>query len=613
MKENSRKCEEPSLSDMATVPAIAMHSNSTAPLPETRNGYSDLLIKTEPESGGSTPACLQSPPLSSTSGTKAPPSSLPFAPSSSGSSNGRTNRNFSTPDAKRKCRQSTNSRSSPMFGGKDEIEDDDLKLNPDDFLSTVIRTPPIKPLEEGDDTPITPSPTSVGPPARRCPSNPPTNHSNSVSTSGPTATGSSNGISSNSNSSRMAEDLNEFYRVMEQVERLSSTLPVNSTGATSTRIDMYSSHMSPPNMVGTQHVISPPPYNSRIPLTAPSGNRYNSGHLPATLTSPSSPPFSTAHSLFGNSLRSQRAPSVSLAMQQSRPQPQQAYPSGPTSLTSSQVDASLQFSDPSLMSQSLTQQSHAHQPTQPQQQQQQQLQSASKPQTQAEAQPRQQQHRQMHLSHLNQCGDTTGQVVTPAPLNTSHVFYNSSQNQQQRMHPSASSLPPQPLTPTTPLEHYATFSTTQSTQISPTHGSNPLHHRTLPGTASYTYSSPETSHFLSNHVQNLYHQSAQQRQILQQHQQQSAAITVSTNSWSGQQQTPQLSNMMTPHAMGRNHVNSLGRPQRAEPSIASYPQLRMGHMSLQQHAPPPAYMQSCGTASHPTAAYSRLPFPPNMQ
>ena len=619
-----------------------MHSNGTVPLPESRNGYNDFLIKTEPESGGSTPACLQSPPLSgnSTFGSKAPPSSLSFTPSS-GSSNGRTSRNFSTPDAKRKCR-GDNSRTSPMFSGKDEMEDDDLKLNPDDFLSTVIRTPPIKPLEEGDDPPITPSPTSVGPPTRRCPSNPPTNnsctsnHSNSnhsnppsTPTAGPVGPGSSNGINSNSNSSKMDEDLNEFYRVMEQVcekqNRLSSTVPAISTsGATSTQIDMYSSVSPPIGTSGTsQHpLLSPPPYNptSSVPQTAPSGPRYCGGaqqqHLHAVLTSPpaaGSPPFSTAaYSLFNTPLQGQCAPSSSLTMQQSRqPPPLQppTYPPGAASITSSQVDMSLQFSDPSLLSQPAPPQTqHSRQATQ----QQQQLQAAVKPQNQPEVLP----HQQMHLSHLNQHREATRQVVAPAPLNipiTSHVYYNSSQT-QRIMHTSATSLPPQPpLTPTTPLEHFATFPTTQSSQISPTHQSSPFHHQGLPGPAAYTYS-PETSHFLSNHVQNPYHQSPQ-RQVMQQ----SSAITVSTNSWGGHRQMPRLAykdNMMVQHAVGRTHMNSLVRPQRPGPveaSLASYPQLRMGHPTLQRVAPPPAYLQSCGSNSHPNAVAFRLSFPPSMQ
>ena len=646
-KENPRKCDETPLNDTTSVSAMHYDGTATAAAFSAAENRNDFLIKTEPESGGSTPACIGSPPLSSgnsAGGSKAPPSSLHFVPPPLASSNGRTGRNFSTPDAKRKCLGS-NSRTSPLFGGKEEMEEeDDLKLNPDVFLSNVIRTPPIKALEEGDDPPITPSPTSVGPSIRRCPSNPPTNnsctsnHSNPPST--PTAIGPStsssnnNSVNSNSNSSKMAEDLNEFYRVMEQVcekeSRLSSA--VSTAGATSTQIDMYT--MSPPPMVGTggasQHV-SPPPYNHPTSMRLPAGPRYGSGggntqHLhPAALTSPPavcSPPFSTAaHSLYSTPLRGQQQPS--LPLQQTRqPQPQTQAPPYPSTGQSSahMGDMRLQFSDPppSLLSQPAPSQ-HATAIRQTQQQ----LQATGKAPNQLEPQSHQQ---QLHLSHLTQHAETTArQVAAPPPPNvpiSSHVFYSNSGPVQQRMHTSAAPLPLQqtPQTPTTPLEHYATFQTTQSSQISPTHGSNPLHHQALPGPSSYTYS-PATSHFLpSNHIHNPYHQSMtpQHQQMVQHH---SSAITVSTNSWGGHRQIPRVAykdNMMvSQQAMvaGRSHMAALVRsqvPGQAEASLVSYPP--MGLPSLQHHpTPPPAYLQSCRTTSHPNPAFSRLPFPPNMQ
>ena len=538
-------------------------------------------------------------------------------------------------------------------------EEDDLKLKPYVFLNNVIKTPPIKPLEEGDDPPITPSPTSVGP-IRRSSSNPPTNNSSTSNHSNPPSTPTAlrppicggNDMNSNSaSSSQMAEDLNEFYRVMEQVcekeSRLSSgntSAIATSTGATSTQIDMYSS-MSPSGMVGvgirggrpSQHVISPPPYNvasSMLPQTTRPGPRYGSSQQlltsPTTLTT--SPPFSTAgggHSLYNTSalVGMQRAPSPTLSLHQPKAPP---YPST-GSMTSSQFSDATQ---PPALSQPPTtctlQQPTARQPQQP-------VRGGGKPLEHQRIQP---------LSHLNQ--PQQGEIVShqgavPAPVgtvSTSHMYYNGSQatqRPQRGIYTSATPLPPPPppqqtpQTPTTPLEHYtATFPTSQS---SPTHRSNSLHHQTPLPPSGYTYSL-ETSHFLSNHAQSApYYQSAQQRHLMQQ-QTPSTALTISTNSWAvGHRQAPQLgykdNNAMmvaqhTPAMLGSGtRLSSLPQvPSIGQANVNIPPHLRMGHApppSLQHHsaaqAPPPAYLQSCGGSnSHGNmASFSRLSFPSNMQ
>lgn len=557
-------------------------------------------------------------------------------------------------------------------------EEDDLKLKPDVFINNVMKTPPIKALEEGDDPPITPSPTSAGPVTRRSTSNPPTNssctsnHSNSNHSnppSIPTAAGTvsgSNGLASSNPSSQWAEDLNEFYRVMEQVcekeSRLSSgtaTSILRTSGGPSTQIDMYSS-VSPPSLVGagatgggggasSQHVISPPPYNPASSTGVPQGGgpsvtaRYGGGggggaqQLRTTLTSPpeltTSPPFSTAgatHSLYNPppTVGGQPAPSATPAQHQAPPYPTTA---GPVSMAASQVNMALKFSDPSLHSlSSLPQHSTAFQTTA---QQRQQVQTASA------------KHPKMHLSHLNHHGEVVPHpgMAPAAPLTspiTSHMTYynNSSQTQPlqaQRQHTSTTSLPPPPqppLTPTAPLGHFtACFPTAQQNAQSPgaVHRSNSLHHQTsIPAThPHYTYS-PETSHFLSNSVQSSYNQSmavAQRRQMMQQQQQQSAALTISTNSWRGHRQTPQLaykdSTMMSVHhgnpvLVGRTH-HVLQQTTPADPTLTSYPpHLRMGqplhHHTPGAAAPSPVYLNS---NSHPSSvtAFSRLSFPPNMQ
>ena len=684
MTENSvRKTEDPLGADTAST---AGHSNGSGGA-SSLNGFDEVLIKTEPESGGSTPVCVQSPPLSgnSTAGSKAPPSTLPFAPTSSSSSsssstmacsNGRYGRSFSTPDAKRRC-PGTNNHSSPLLE-----DENDLKLKPYDFLNNVIKTPPIKPLEEGDDPPITPSPTRVGPFFQRSTSNPPTNNSctsNHSNQSNPPSTPTRNGISNNIpasslSSSQMDEDLNEFYRVMEQVceqkGRLSSasgnggsvaTATMSTAGATSTQIDMYSSMSPPPGVleggaggagVATQRIISPPPYNATstgtLPQTLPmcqnyGGNRQQMQH--AVLTSPPghavSPPYtaSDARSLYTRSLVGQQqqphAPSPSFNLQQR--QQGQVYSTAVTQTSMPSGQVNLFSSDHS----SLHAQPPAHHPTA-----QQQAQIAGKPldtqQTRTCPPPPQQ---SMQLSHMSQNMASCPTIPTPTATPTSHMYYNGSQSQQQRVYTSAAplSLPPHPppappqqqqqqtpLTPTTPLEHFssATFQTSQSSRISPTHRStNPLCHPG--GVAPYT-SFSDTSHYLSNQVQTPCLGSRSHQQSLQMPAQQhrnSRSLTVSTNSWaSGHSRlaTQQLSNMMTAqHAaansamIGRSHVASLPNMQvpgqASSLSMSSY-QLhqRMGH--LQHHsvpAPPPAYLQSCGSSAHPgnAAAFSGLPFP----
>ena len=669
MPENpaAKKTEDPFGSNPASATG---HSSGGAN--NSLNGFDEVLIKAEPESGGSTPACVQSPPLSgnSTAGWKPPPNSLPFASSSSSAmscSNGRFGRSFSTPDAKRRC-PGTNNRSSPLLE-----DENDLKLKPYDFLNNVIKTPPIKPLEEGDDPPITPSPTSMGPLLRRSSSNPPTNnsctsnhsnHSNPPST--PTGNGisSANNISTSSSSSQMAEDLNEFYRVMEQVceqkGRLSSAsgtsgnITTSTSGTTSTQIDMYNSLSPPPGVADpgsgsavvppSQRIISPPPYNAAstgvvIPQTLPLGPgnyRGNGQQLQHTvLTSPPghtavSPPFTAAdaRSLYNRSLVGQQphAPSPSLNLQQQRQQGQ-AY-STATSLPSSQVNLPLQFS--SDHSSLHTQQPPHHQPGG----QQAQVIVGGKPlDSQQRPGPPPTPHQSMQLSHLVSCPT----VATPTPL-TSHMYYNGSQSAQQRTYTSAPlSLPPHPpappqqqtqqtpLTPTTPLEHFS-FQTSQNSCISPTHGpTNPLCHPG--GLGAYTTFS-DTSHYLSNHVQTPCLPARGHQQTLQmpQQHQNPGSLTVSTNSWAmnGHRRlaAQQLPNMMTQHTamMSRNQMGSLPRmqvpSQASSLSMASY-QLnqRMSHLSsLQRHtvpAPLPAYLQSCGSSAHPSnpAAFSGLPFP----
>ena len=679
MPENpaAKKTEDP----FGSKPASATgHSSGGAN--NSLNGFDEVLIKAEPESGGSTPACVQSPPLSgnSTAGSKAPPNSLPFPSSSSAMScsNGRFGRSFSTPDAKRRC-PGTNNRSSPLLE-----DENDLKLKPYDFLNNVIKTPPIKPLEEGDDPPITPSPTSMGPLLRRSSSNPPTNnsctsnHSNHSNHSNPPSTPTGNGIcsanniSTSSSSSQMEEDLYEFYRVMEQVceqkGRLSSapgtsgnitTATISTSGATSTQIDMYSGMSPPPGVVNpgsgsaivppSQRIISPPPYNATstgaLPQTLPLGPGHYRGNgqqlQRAVLTSPPghtavSPPFTAAdaRSLYNRSLVGQQPHTpLSLNLQQQRQQGQ-AYSTAVThtSLPSSQVNLPLQFS--SDHSSLHTQQSPHHQPGG----QQAQVIVGGKPlESQQRTGPPLTPHQSMQLSHLNQGLVSCPTVATPTPL-TSHMYYNgssSSQSAQQRTYTSAPlsltphpPAPPQqqtqqtPLTPTTPLEHFS-FQTSQNSRISPTHcPTNPLCH---PGSLGTYTTFSDASHYLSNHVQTpcLPARGHQQTIQMPQQHQNSGGLTVSTNSWA-QRRLPaqQLPNMMTQHTamMSRNQMGSLPRmqvpSQASSLSMSSY-QLnqRMSHLSSLQHhtvpAPPPAYLQSCGSSAHPNnpAAFSGLPFP----
>ena len=126
-------------------------SSSKTPKNCLSNGVdtAKVFIKKEPdsfESGGQNRHCNRSPTTTSASGRRL-------------SLNGK--------DSKRSQRMSTSQKPSSdklmrSFSMSDDLEDD-LKLSAADCMGGVISTPPIKPLEEGDDMITTPSPpTSAG-------------------------------------------------------------------------------------------------------------------------------------------------------------------------------------------------------------------------------------------------------------------------------------------------------------------------------------------------------------------------------------------------------------------------------------------------------------------
>ena len=295
-------------------------SSSTSSSKATKNCLSNgvdtakVFIKKEPdsvESGGQNRHCNRSPTTSTASGRRL-------------SLNGK--------DSKRSQRLSTSQKASSdtlmrSFSMSDDLEDD-LKLSAADCMGGVISTPPIKPLEEGDDMITTPSPptsagvlgssksggSSVGSRSGSAAEN--ANFSGASTGSHVTASTTTAGQVTSPNSMNQAEmnkkvgmmpsanvkdnasllqELDDFSKIMDEVameQRANEERRVLNQPP-----DVFHPHGTQSHdMVGTSHVprpshlISPPPYYAATaPKPGPSQQYYNhpvAGQPPSYVTTP---------------------------------------------------------------------------------------------------------------------------------------------------------------------------------------------------------------------------------------------------------------------------------------------------------------------------------------
>ena len=627
--EVNRLCTD-DIGNMGAGKARAAMDMSTGPpnisaSPENKNGSSIegfLPIKPEPDSGETTPTCLKPSPLSSNAGcamiSKAPPTSLPF-PLPLSTTSSRNSRPYGTPDAKRK-RLLPSPMRGHSFSSTEEADDDDLKLRAEDCIDGVISTPPIKPLEEGDDPPITPSPTSMATNVR-CPSNPPTNTSTgSVSNTPSTPTlASSQEKFSRKNSTNVAEDLNEFYRIMNQVaekERLSSATTASSS---SNHIDMYkSTSASPPSRLGAQSssvLPSPPPYHTTPPRHSqaisrpPTASYYGPRHIslsvsrasPAASTSSASSSPGGVH-LFNPAL----LPASSLGLQQTQLHPQQLQqPHCAPQPTLAQVGANLQFASASPL---LQQQQQLQ--LQAKQHQLQMLTKMHHPQTQ----------QQMHMLRLSQPNSSTAQLQTPVPLSvpiTSQTYSFAHNNHGPRIYTTVSSLPPPPTphphTPTTPLEHFCTYpSTQQRACVSPTHPHTQQYPRQITSFSGYPYTTQNAVQMHTPLTNNPH------LQLLQ------SSSSSASSTWGYSMQPLGMSadsykDALLSQPCSYLDSQQLQRNQKPIQTVASLGSFPLQKVSLPasavpqtHHSLPPSYLPSYGTSSPLGSSFPCLTYPPNM-
>ena len=275
------------------------------------------FIKMERED---TPPCLKSPPsavqAAATTGTsgrhKSPPTLLSL---SNGSSSNGTDAHTSGLSKKKRRLSLKGSDLTPSslkgcsFTGScsDDLEND-LKLSADDVISGVISTPLIKPLEEGENMITTPSP----PLSASAPKNEPTSSSSSSSTPSSSypsastcnnsfqdtgagrvapATTSSTGLPPNYS---LKQDLDEFTKVMAQVtkEEIAKEWRKSYSSTQLLQDDPYRAPQ-PPDMTAQAHLVSPPPYHTTATTARPQQPMVSQppGHYFPTTSHPSQHPI----------------------------------------------------------------------------------------------------------------------------------------------------------------------------------------------------------------------------------------------------------------------------------------------------------------------------------
>ena len=413
------------------------------------NSLGNVSIKLEPETMENTHNCNQSPTDKVCVGLRA---------------------GKRTPDKPRRFSFSKVDKSSSLssllgcsYGSSDDMGDD-LKLSADDVISGVISTPLIKPLEEGDVI-TTPSPPSVvggnrtGSNGRSNHSTPPTNPNSAGGTPPPTSstnqtsttvtpvsTANSNGgrataAGSSSSKDSLKQDLDDFSKVMVQVEQeiMHASYPPQLIPQPST--DVYRTSVAPSHIGAPppQHTISPPPYYPP--------NRAHHQHSQAQILYPSAGMVST-----------QPPPVTPHQAGYPPPPPLTPTPSRrPSVQDASLYHPSLEFTSlPSTMAATHTQ-----------------VDPASYRQlhnTLRAASDRVQKHPQLqHISAAVCSSHMHPQPVLQSPPVRHPTHSSLSQHLPTFPDPNSSmanQIPPR--TPTTPLEHFANFPTPSQVQ-SPTH------------------------------------------------------------------------------------------------------------------------------------------------
>ena len=355
-----------------------------------------MSIKTEPRSGENTPQqCARS-----------PVEHFPTKPTTlfpGGKSNGppkTKRRRYSIP---------TSISSGPRSSSYSDDAGDDLSLSAEDCISGVISTPPIKPLEEGDDVMTTPSPTTsiplVGPKRndtrslhiknRVTPSPPIENAAPSQSSrvqTGLVLPKTENTFPTKGDS--LFQDLDDFTRVMEMVtkEQLAKERQAS--------LDLTSSQYSPPKRMT-------PPYYPSGSQPSNGGPPQAAGHLPTTQSN--------------------------YTMQQPQQQQQFKYPVTPVPRrVSTQQDPSMENRQQARPHSLLEMQAHKH----------------PRPMTLSGVSPQVESPQLMSPTFL---ATPQTPITTPGyPNPSTHCTMSVPDHQRMNSQP--------PHTPTTPLEHFSTFS-----------------------------------------------------------------------------------------------------------------------------------------------------------
>jgi len=281
------------------------HNHSLENTNSNSNANSLTAVSVKPEPEDALP-CIRSPPASvaqvaaSTANSgrhKSPPKALPLPASSSAGGNG-----SGTPLPPKKKRKLSIKGSSDMltpsslkghsFSCSDDLEDD-LKLSADDCCITgVISTPLslIKPLEEGEDMVTTPSP----PLSASAPKNDPPSSSSFSSSSSSHPPAASSSSFQNAGTGRAAnyslkQDLDDFTKVMAQVteEEIAKERRKSHSSTQLLQNDPYRASQ-PLNITTPAHLVSPPPYHTTAtparqqqPMASqPPGHYFSTSHPP---------------------------------------------------------------------------------------------------------------------------------------------------------------------------------------------------------------------------------------------------------------------------------------------------------------------------------------------
>ena len=539
------------------------------------------LIKMEPVD---TPPCLKSPPsavpaaaATGISGRhKSPPKLLPLP-------NGSSSNGTDTPGLPKKKRRlslkgsdilTPSSLKGRSFTGScsDDLEND-LKLSADDVISGVISTPLIKPLEEEESMITTPSPPlSASAPKNEPPSSSSTPSSSSSSyPSGSTCnnsfqdtgtarvapvTTSSTGLPANYS---LKQDLDEFTKVMAQVtkEEIAKERRKSYSSTQLLSDDPYRASQ-PPDMTAQAHLVSPPPYHTTATTARPQQPMVSQppGHYFPATSHPSQ--HSIPMPRHSSDMSSFSVPPYHI------PSATHQYPQLPHML--SQVEPSSATTLSTTFPPQLLQRRSAN-------------------------------HIQKHpqLQHLSA---TSPQVQHPHPVVMSSTVHTPISTQHIPMFPDPSShsiTTPTgtlhvPRTPTTPLEHFASFPPPHHTQIDDHHSSTHPHLSFQSGVGSLPSMYPYRQKMATDHPHTVVR---------------SPTITTAGNVWG----TTGGSTLKEPFLAQVNSNLEAMRGQKRpnqDTSGLGFPPAKVSHSIIHNAAPPPNFQQQ---QYHQSSSYTGGTFP----